>query len=128
MHEIEDSDTRWSVGDDGVTRVGRVLRATSLDELPQLVNVLRGEMSLVGPRPERPHFADSFAATVPRYEDRHRVRAGMTGLPQVCGLRGDTSIEDRVRFDNAYIEGWSLWADCSIMLRTARCVLTGQGA
>ena len=128
MHEIEDSDTRWSVeGGDAVTGVGRVLRATSLDELPQLVNVLRGDMSLVGPRPERPHFADSFAATIPRYDDRHRVRAGMTGLPQVCGLRGDTSIEDRVRLDNAYIEGWTLWADCSIVLRTARCVLTGQG-
>lgn len=128
MHEIADSDTRWTVGDDGVTRVGKVLRATSLDELPQLVNVLRGEMSLVGPRPERPHFADSFAARVPRYEDRHRVRAGMTGLPQVCGLRGDTSIDDRVRFDNAYIEGWTLWSDCSIVIRTAKCVLTGQGA
>jgi len=128
MYEIADSDTRWTVGDDGVTRVGRVLRATSLDELPQLVNVLRGEMSLVGPRPERPHFADSFGARVPRYEDRHRVRAGMTGLPQVCGLRGDTSIDDRIRFDNAYIEGWSLWGDCSIVIRTAKCVLTGQGA
>jgi exopolysaccharide biosynthesis polyprenyl glycosylphosphotransferase len=128
MHEIADADTRWTVGDDGVTRVGRVLRATSLDELPQLVNVLKGEMSLVGPRPERPHFVDSFAARVPRYEDRHRVRAGMTGLPQVCGLRGDTSIEDRIRFDNAYIDGWSLWADCSIVIRTAKCVLTGAGS
>jgi exopolysaccharide biosynthesis polyprenyl glycosylphosphotransferase len=128
MHEIEDSDTRWTVdGDDGVTRVGRVLRATSLDELPQLWNVMRGEMSLVGPRPERPHFADSFAATIPRYDDRHRVRAGLTGLPQVSGLRGDTSIEDRVRMDNAYIEGWSLWSDCTIVLRTVRCVLTGAG-
>jgi exopolysaccharide biosynthesis polyprenyl glycosylphosphotransferase len=128
MHEIEDSDTRWTVGDDdGVTRVGKVLRATSLDELPQLVNVVRGDMSLVGPRPERPHFADSFAASVPRYEDRHRVRAGMTGLPQVRGLRGDTSIDDRVRLDNAYIERWSLWSDCTIVLRTVRCVLTGEG-
>ena len=129
MHECDDSDTRWSVaGDDGVTRVGRVLRATSLDELPQLVNVLRGEMSLVGPRPERPHFADSFSATIPRYRDRHRAQAGMTGLPQVCGLRGDTSIVDRARLDNVYIEEWSLWADCTIVLRTVRCVLTGQGA
>ncbi|MGZ8629906.1 MAG: sugar transferase [Actinomycetota bacterium] len=129
MHESNDSDTRWSVaGDDGITRVGRLLRATSLDELPQLLNVLRGEMSLVGPRPERPHFADSFSATVPRYADRHRVLAGMTGLPQVRGLRGDTSIEDRARVDNAYIEGWSLWGDCAIILRTAKCVLTGQGA
>ena len=128
MHEIEDSDTRWTVdGDDGVTGVGKVLRATSLDELPQLWNVMRGEMSLVGPRPERPHFADSFAATIPRYDDRHRVRAGLTGLPQVSGLRGDTSIEDRVRMDNVYIDGWSLWNDCTIVLRTARCVLTGAG-
>ena len=129
MHECDDSDTRWSVaGDDGVTRVGRILRATSLDELPQLLNVLRGEMSLVGPRPERPHFVDSFSATIPRYPDRHRALAGMTGLPQVCGLRGDTSIADRARLDNVYIESWSLWADCTIMLRTVRCVLTGQGA
>jgi exopolysaccharide biosynthesis polyprenyl glycosylphosphotransferase len=129
MHESDDSDTRWSVaGDDGVTRVGRLLRATSLDELPQLLNVLKGEMSIVGPRPERPHFADSFSATIPRYADRHRVQAGMTGLPQVRGLRGDTSIEDRARVDNAYIEGWSLWGDCAIIVRTAKCVLTGQGA
>ena len=129
MHEIQDSDTRWSVGDDeGITRIGRLLRATSLDELPQLFNVLRGDMSLVGPRPERPHFADSFRATVPRYDGRHRVRAGMTGLPQVRGLRGDTSIVDRARLDNVYIEGWTLWGDCAIILRTIKCVLTGQGA
>ena len=129
MHEIQDSDTRWSVGDDdGITRIGRILRATSLDELPQLFNVLRGDMSLVGPRPERPHFADSFRATVPRYDGRHRVRAGMTGLPQVRGLRGDTSIVDRARLDNMYIEGWTLWGDCAIILRTIKCVLTGQGA
>lgn len=128
MHEIEDSDTRWTVdGDDGITRVGRVLRATSMDELPQLWNVIRGEMSLVGPRPERPHFADTFAATIPRYDDRHRVRAGLTGLPQVSGLRGDTSIEDRVRMDNVYIEGWSLWSDCTIVLRTVRSVFSGAG-
>ena len=129
MHEIHDSDTRWSVGDDeGITRIGRILRATSLDELPQLFNVLRGEMSLVGPRPERPHFADSFRATVPRYDGRHRVRSGMTGLPQVRGLRGDTSIEERARLDNTYIEEWTLWGDCAIILQTIKCVLTGQGA
>ncbi len=90
--------------------------------------MLRGEMSLVGPRPERPHFADSFSATISRYRDRHRAQGGMTGLPQVCGLRGDTSIVDRARLDNVYIEEWSLWADCTIVLRTVRCVLTGQGA
>jgi len=129
MLEVEDSDTRWTVaGDERITRIGRVLRATSLDELPQLLNVFRGEMSLVGPRPERPHFVDSFSATIPRYDDRHRVMAGMTGLPQVRGLRGDTSVDDRTRMDNAYIEGWTLTGDLAIILRTVKCVLTRQGA
>ena len=126
MMENDDSDTAWSVlHDDRVTPVGRFLRKTSLDELPQLFNIIRGEMSLVGPRPERPHFVDEFSAVIPRYRDRLRVPAGLTGWAQVHGLRGDTSILERVRFDNAYIENWSLWLDLVIIARTLREALMG---
>jgi lipopolysaccharide/colanic/teichoic acid biosynthesis glycosyltransferase len=102
-----------------MSRAGRLLRRTSLDELPQLWNVLRGDMSLVGPRPERPYFVAQFSQTLPGYADRHRMPAGLTGLAQVHGLRGDTSIADRARFDNHYIDSWSLWQDVGILLRTA---------
>lgn len=124
-----DSATTWSVaGDQRVGRVGRFLRATSLDELPQLWNILRGDMTLVGPRPERPHFVSTFTQNFPRYMARHRVPSGLTGWAQVHGLRGDTSIEDRARFDNYYIENWSLWADIKIVLRTASAVLRRTGS
>jgi lipopolysaccharide/colanic/teichoic acid biosynthesis glycosyltransferase len=127
MQVNSDSDTTWSVvGDARVTRVGRLLRRTYLDELPQLLNVLRGEMSLVGPRPERPHFASRFAREVPRYHERHRVHGGITGWAQVHGLRGDTPIADRARFDNHYIEHWSLWRDVVIVVRTLANVLLGR--
>ncbi|MBW3665429.1 MAG: sugar transferase [Actinobacteria bacterium] len=119
MAQNSDSDTQWSVDDDDrVTRIGGFLRPTHLDELPQLINVLRGDMSLVGPRPERPHFVDQFSQEIPRYGDRLRMKAGMTGWAQVHGLWGDTSIEDRARFDNRYIENWSLWYDLVILART----------
>jgi exopolysaccharide biosynthesis polyprenyl glycosylphosphotransferase len=122
----DDSDTTWSVvDDDRRTPIGAVLRKTSLDELPQLLNVLKGEMSLVGPRPERPVFVDQFSADVPRYPDRHRAPAGLTGWAQVHGLRGDTSIEERARFDNQYIEYWSMWNDIVILARTAREIMAG---
>ena len=128
MRENDDSDTTWNVGDDERrTRVGSILRKTSLDELPQLLNVIRGEMSLVGPRPERPFFVDRFRVAVPRYEDRHRVPAGITGWAQVHGLRGDTSIEERAVFDNHYVEHWSLWRDIVILFRTIGTVITGAG-
>jgi exopolysaccharide biosynthesis polyprenyl glycosylphosphotransferase len=121
----DDADTTWSVdGDERVTRVGQFLRRRFLDELPQLLNVLRGEMSLVGPRPERPYFVHRFAGNVPRYDDRHRVPAGMTGWAQVHGLRGDTPIHDRVRFDNYYIEHWSLWFDLVVLARTVAWLVT----
>jgi exopolysaccharide biosynthesis polyprenyl glycosylphosphotransferase len=115
-----DSDRTWSVSnDDRRTLVGRLLRPLSLDELPQLWNVLVGEMSLVGPRPERPYFVDQYSPTVRGYEDRHRLPVGLTGLAQVHGLRGDTSIEQRARLDNYYIEHWSPWQDIAIVLSTA---------
>jgi exopolysaccharide biosynthesis polyprenyl glycosylphosphotransferase len=111
-------DTSWSAPVQGCTPLGRFLRATHLDELPQLVNVLRGEMSLVGPRPERPYFARQFDQEVPGYTDRNRVPAGLTGWAQVHGLNGDTSIHDRARLDNSYIENWSFWLDLMILART----------
>ncbi|SFD23409.1 exopolysaccharide biosynthesis polyprenyl glycosylphosphotransferase [Streptomyces aidingensis] len=122
-----ESATRWSVTGDGrMSTVGRLLRRTSLDELPQLWNVLRGDMSLVGPRPERPYFAARFGETCPGYAQRLRMPAGLTGLAQISGLRGDTSIDDRARFDNHYIDTWSLWQDVRIMLRTtAACFRLG---
>ena len=124
----DDSDHVWSVdGHAGMTRIGRFLRATSLDELPQLLNVLRGDMSLVGPRPERPTFVDKFAASYPHYRDRHRVPVGMTGWAQVNGLRGDTSIDERARFDNYYIEHWGLWRDFTILLCSILPVLCLSG-
>jgi exopolysaccharide biosynthesis polyprenyl glycosylphosphotransferase len=120
--------TNWSIAvDDRVSRLGRFLRRTSLDELPQLWNVLRGDMTLVGPRPERPYFAEQFATTYDRYAHRHRVRAGLTGFAQVSGLRGDTSIADRARHDNYYIENWSLWLDIKILFRTLAVVVFARG-
>lgn len=109
----------WATRDDPrKTRLGAFLRRTSLDELPQLINVLLGDMSLVGPRPERPVFVEQFRQVVPRYMDRHREKAGMTGWAQVNGLRGDTSIVERTKYDLYYVENWSLLLDIKILLRT----------
>jgi len=109
-------------GDDRRTGFGTFLRRTSLDELPQLLNVLRGEMSLIGPRPERPDFVRLFERNVHRYGERHRVKSGITGWAQVHGLRGRTSLSDRVEWDNYYIENWSLWLDVKILLQTLLAV------
>jgi exopolysaccharide biosynthesis polyprenyl glycosylphosphotransferase len=110
-------------GVDRRTRVGEIMRRTSLDELPQLFNVLRGDMSLVGPRPERAQYAHAFEDRIYRYGDRHRVKSGLTGWAQVQGLRGQTSLTDRVEWDNYYIENWSLWLDLKIVLMTLPALL-----
>ncbi|MFC3686826.1 exopolysaccharide biosynthesis polyprenyl glycosylphosphotransferase [Aquipuribacter hungaricus] len=123
-------ETAWSAhGDPRITAVGRFLRRTSLDELPQLWNILRGEMTVVGPRPERPLYAEQFALEHPSYDHRHRAPVGLTGMAQVSGLRGgETSIALRARYDNYYIENWSLWGDIVVILRTVAEVVRAKGA
>jgi lipopolysaccharide/colanic/teichoic acid biosynthesis glycosyltransferase len=116
-----------AVSADRVGPVGRFLRRSSLDELPQLWNVLCGQMSLVGPRPEQSHYVRQFVREYPRYQERLRVPAGVTGLAQVHDLRGATPIEDRVCFDNFYIEHWSLWQDFKILIRTVASVVRLRG-
>ncbi len=131
LKPVDDSEsaTNWSIAHDNrLGPVGRFLRRSSVDELPQLLNILRGDMSLVGPRPERPHFVATFRRQHPHYVARHRVPCGLTGMAQVNGLRGDTSIAERARFDNYYIENWSLWLDVKILLRTAMSVIRAEGA
>lgn len=123
MRVHAESDTEWSARRDVVTGVGRIMRNTGLDEIPQLWNIVRGDMSLVGPRPERPYFVEQFKSEIPRYDHRHRVPVGLTGEAQIHGLRGDTSIDERARFDNHYIENWSLWRDVVILVRTAAAVV-----
>ncbi len=110
-------------GEDRRTALGSFLRKTSIDELPQLLNVLKGDMSVIGPRPERPEFVGLFEQSIYRYGDRHRVKSGITGWAQVNGLRGKTSLADRVEWDNYYIENWSLWLDLKISLMTFVAVL-----
>jgi lipopolysaccharide/colanic/teichoic acid biosynthesis glycosyltransferase len=124
-----ESQTQWNIAhDDRLGPVGRFLRVSSIDELPQLFNILRGDMSFVGPRPERPHFVEQFDQLYRGYSARHRVPSGLTGWAQVHGLRGDTSIDARARFDNFYIENWSLWLDLKILLRTVVSVFKAPGA
>jgi exopolysaccharide biosynthesis polyprenyl glycosylphosphotransferase len=109
-------------GTDRRTGIGKLMRRTSIDELPQLFNVLRGQMSIVGPRPERPEFVELFERRVDRYGDRLRVKSGITGWAQVHGLRGKTSLSDRIELDNFYIENWSLWLDVKILVMTVGAV------
>ena len=110
------------------TRLGAFIRRHSIDELPQLINVLVGDMSMVGPRPERPVFVEQFRQSVPRYMERHKEKAGITGWAQINGLRGDTSISERTKYDLWYIENWSLLLDLNILLRTAFSLFRAKNA
>lgn len=119
VQKVTDEAQGWTTQNDPrVTKVGRVLRKTSIDELPQLINILVGEMSLVGPRPERPQFVAQFKEEIPRYMIKHQVRPGLTGWAQVNGFRGDTSIRKRIEYDLFYIENWSVSLDARIMFLT----------
>lgn len=119
MRVNDGSDTRWSTNhDDRKTAFGALIRKLSIDELPQFFNVLKGDMSLVGPRPEIPHFVEQFKTEIPLYMVKHQVRPGITGWAQVNGLRGDTSIEDRIQHDIYYIENWSILFDIRILFLT----------
>ncbi len=119
MQSPREEKKAWTVRNDPrITKVGRVLRRTSLDELPQLFNILKGNMSLVGPRPERPLFVEKFKEEIPRYMVKHQVRPGLTGWAQVNGLRGNTSIRKRIEYDIYYIENWTLFFDIKIIFMT----------
>ena len=121
---VDHVDSGWNAGEAvKPSPFGRLLRLSGLDELPQLVNVLRGEMALIGPRPELPHYVEEFTRTVPGYEHRHRVPVGVTGWAQAHGLRGETSIEERVRFDNMYIDRWTATMELLVLVRTVRQLL-----
>lgn len=125
--DAEKSGPGWTVDNDPrQTRLGRLLRRIDIDELPNLINVLLGEMSLVGPRPEQPYYVEEFRNTVPRYMERHREKSGMTGWAQVNGLRGDTSIVERTKYDLWYTENWSILLDVKIILRTLWQTVTGR--
>jgi putative colanic acid biosynthesis UDP-glucose lipid carrier transferase len=115
-------------GERRATRFGTILRRYSLDELPQLVNVLKGEMSLVGPRPERPEFVRQFRQQIPGYMQKHLVKAGITGWAQVNDLRGDTDLAQRIQYDLYYIDNWSLWFDLRILALTLWHILTSRNA
>ena len=121
--ELDQRAQAVNLDDDRITPIGKFLRKSHLDELPQLLNVLKGEMSIVGPRPERPYFVDQHTATIEGYAHRHRVPAGITGWAQVNGFWGDSSLEARVRLDNRYIENWTPWRDLVIGLRTIPTLL-----
>ena len=118
-HTGSEEEANWTVENDPrVTKFGNLLRRTSMDELPQLINVLRGEMSLVGPRPEQPFYVEKFREEIPRYMVKHQVRPGMTGWAQIHGYRGDTSITKRIEYDLYYIENWSISLDFKILFLT----------
>ena len=124
--DFSDKGKKWTTAKDEksrITPIGRILRKSNLDEIPQFYNVLRGDMSFVGPRPELPTFVDKFQKAIPEYYRRHRVKSGLTGWAVVNGLKGDTSIEERVRYDIFYIENWSFWFDLKIIIKTVFLVI-----
>lgn len=119
VQDEEEERKAWTREDDPrITPIGRILRNANIDELPQLVNVMKGEMSLVGPRPERPQFVGKFKNEIPRYMVRHEVRPGITGWAQINGYRGDTSLQKRIEYDLYYIENWTLGFDIKILVMT----------
>ena len=127
----KDGVARWaSKNDSRITRVGKIIRKGRLDELPQLFNVLKGDMSFVGPRPERPEFVEKLAATIPYYEERHRVKPGLTGWAQVCYSYGDTEEDSiqKLQYDLYYAKNYSVLLDLLILLQTAEVVMLGKGA
>ena len=127
MKPNDGEDSAWSTNeDDRRTFFGALIRKLSIDELPQLINVLKGDMSIVGPRPEIPHFVEQFRDEVPLYMIRHMVKPGITGLAQVSGYRGDTSIRGRINCDIAYIENWTIWVDVRIILRTFTSMINDE--
>ena len=129
LHAEERSGPVWAVRNDGrCTPLGRFMRHWSLDELPQLLNVLAGDMSLVGPRPERGVFVDAFRRQIPGYAQRHQVKAGITGWAQVNGWRGNTSLRHRLSCDLYYIAHWSIWLDFKILVMTPWCGMRHRNA
>jgi exopolysaccharide biosynthesis polyprenyl glycosylphosphotransferase len=129
MCSLEEENTRWTCADDPRrTTVGTFLRRTNLDEIPQFFNVLRGEMSIVGPRPERPHFVERFLEEIDRYNSRHMFKAGITGWAQVNGWRGDSSIAKRVEYDLYYLRNWSLTFDLQIITMTLLRIFNSKNA
>ena len=129
MHISSSECPAWTKENDPrKTRFGSFLRSSSLDELPQLINVLKGDMSLVGPRPEQPYYVNKFSEEYKRYMFRHKVKSGMTGWAQINGFRGDSSLRKRVQYDINYIQNWSLWFDLLILLRTPRHIMKGKNA
>jgi exopolysaccharide biosynthesis polyprenyl glycosylphosphotransferase len=122
-------DQKWTQKDDPrITTFGKFIRKTSIDELPQFYNILKGDMSLIGPRPERPYFVRKFRESVPKYMMKHHVRPGMAGWAQINGYRGNTSIVKRIEYDIFYVENWSIWLDIKIFLKTIPMLLFDQNA
>lgn len=122
--DYSDNGNKWTKNNDPrITPLGKIIRKTNLDEIPQFYNVLIGNMSIIGPRPEQPKFVEKFQKQIPQYFRRHRVKSGITGWAQVNGLKGDTSIEERVRYDIYYIENWSIWFDLKVFLLTISLII-----
>ena len=114
--------------DSRLTKVGKIIRKTSIDELPQAINILKGDMSLIGPRPERPYFVNKFKESVPKYMIKHHVKPGMTGWAQINGYRGNTSIVKRIEYDIYYVENWSFLLDMKIIIKTIPTLINDKNA